>query len=204
MSPWKWLLQSCRGRNVSWTLLNEAVSFWGLSYHRVLPVAPICSACFQEGLLGGIHHLPDPLHCAAHTAVGGPRREAFDLHCTCPREVGQYRCFPLIPFLYLRILLVNTFVILRCRPILFPQSFTEVQNRTGTAPARVQQESPLPSDISSLSTGIPHRLLDAVCFHLYIFYWWPFCFEWLLSIELKRFLLFLSTYGLSCALWSIR
>lgn len=121
MSSWKCHFQSCQCINATWTLLQEIMSFWGC-HHRVLPVTTVCSAFFQKGLFGGIHHLPDPLHCAAHTAVGGPRREVFGLHCTCSRKVGQNRWCSLTLFAH-----QNAFVFLKWIPTLLPESFTDVQ-----------------------------------------------------------------------------
>lgn len=48
--------------------------------------SPVCS---QEGLLWRIHHLPDPLHGAAHAAVGRAWRQAPALHGSRSRAVRR-------------------------------------------------------------------------------------------------------------------
>lgn len=111
----------------------------------------VCSARFQEGLLGGVHHLPDPVHRAAHAAVGRPRREASGLHCACPGKVGHYGGSSWSVNSPTR---QNVFVTARSALGMPSRSFADVQtgkmlsHPTHTAPAQVKQGNTLPPSFS--------------------------------------------------------
>lgn len=53
----------------------------------------------QEGLLWGVHHLLNPLHRAAHAALGGARRQAPALHGSRSGAVRTPHHSPLGSFL---------------------------------------------------------------------------------------------------------
>lgn len=59
-------------------MLSKHISWVNsLESHLVTAVSPVCS---QEGLLWRVHHLLNPLYCAAHTAVDRAWRQAPALY----------------------------------------------------------------------------------------------------------------------------